>query len=603
MDFTQAEFMRFFNDNNRERFNDRLFVRNNEDIIRSVTEIIYSCERDKYFTLKVLSIRPIMNYEEIYNTLREHTEQRRKKGDKSDNIYDFINIKDSDIMLLEVIYFIRHNGTEKQKINGKMVDVTNPEENLQVLIALPRFVRKYYFYLNGNYYNATSQIIDGSTYNNSTASNSKVDSVTQKTMFQPIKIFRMFRDMIDINTGKVDRNIIYTSIIFNNHLDCMFYILAAYGLMYSMEFLNINNILVSQFPITEDGWSCYNKHNIYLAMPENCPDPIVQSLLVTIYDAIGKDTTVNDLYNQRFWLKNLGTMFKNASVEKGLFILDSVESIYDNITRKQLQLPDNMKENIYQIFRWLMREFPALRAKDNVDVTTKKSCIADYIARVYGTKLSSGIHRISDMGKKVTLKNVLKNIYIDPMYVIKFIMCMNNLIDYVDMVNDNDATTALKFTYKGIAGLGEDGGSIQPIYRYVDPSHIGILDLDVSSTSDPGMSGMICPMTPIYEGGFFSQYQEPNNWEEQYGYLQREYLNRNPNVQKALVDEQKIEPYDPNANRIKIIEECLELDKPQCPIYNLEDRTIDYTIMGQKKREELSKTSTIKSLFTIRKDD
>lgn len=600
MDLTQAEFMRIYNDQNREKFNDQLFIRDNEDIIRSVSEIIYSCERDKYFTLKVLSIRAIMNYEEIYNTLRDHVESRKKKGNKTDNPYDFINIKSSDIMLLEVIYFVRHNGTEKQKINGKIVDVTNPETNLQVLIALPRFVNKYYFYLNGNFYNATSQIIDGSTYNNSTASNSKTDSVTQKTMFQPIKVFRMFRDMVEVNTGRVDRNIIYTSIIFNNHLDCMFYILAAYGLQYTMEFLNIHNILISQFQIIESGWSCYNKHGLYLAIPDKCPDPMTQSLLVTIYDAIGKDTTINDLYNQRFWLKNLGMMFKNASVEKGLFILDSVESIYDNITKQQLQIPVDIKENIYQLLRWLMREFPSLRAKDNVDVTTKKVCIADYIARVYATRLSSGIHRISDMGKKVTIKNVIKSIYTDPMYVIKYIMCMNNLIDYVDMVNDNDATTALKFTYKGIAGLGEDGGAIQPIYRYVDPSHIGILDLDVSSTSDPGMSGMICPMTPIYNGGFFSQYQEPNNWEEQYGYLQQEYLHRNPNVQSAITGGDNF--YDPNANRNKIIEECLELDKPQCPIYNLEDKHIDYTRLGQKAEEIKSSTINIKSIFTIRKD-
>ena len=53
------------------------------------------------------------------------------------------------------------------------------------------------------------------------------------------------------------------------------------------------------------------------------------------------------------------------------------------------------------LLRWLMREFPALRAKDNVDVSTKKMCIADYIARIYATKLSTGIHRISDMGKSI----------------------------------------------------------------------------------------------------------------------------------------------------------------------------------------------------------
>lgn len=600
MDLNQSAFTRMYNETHREQFNHVLFQRNNEDLINSISKIIYSCERDKYFTLKVLSIRPILNYEEIYNTLREHIESRRKVGDKSDNPYDFININDSDIMLLEVKYHIRHNGVEKQKIDGKMVDVVNAETILQVLIALPRFVNNYYFYLNGNFYNTTFQIVDGSTYNNSTANNSKVDSVTDKTMFQPIRVFRMFRDMVNINTGEKDRNIVYTSIIFNNHVDLMYYILAAYGLQYTMEFLHIFNVRVSQFPITEPGWSCYQKHNIFIAYPTGCPDPMVQSFAVTIYDAIMKDTNINDLYNQRFWLKVLGIAFKNASPEKGLFVLDSIESIYDMITKEQLQLPDDQKNDIYQILRWMAREFPSLRAKDNVDVTTKRARIADYITQVYATKLSGGIHRISDLGKKVTLKSVINAVYTNPMFLIKEIVGMDNLVDYVDMVNDNDATTALKFTYKGISGLGEKGASVQPIYRHVDPSHIGILDLDVSSTSDPGMSGMICPMTPIYNGNF-SVYDEPNNWEVQYGYIQQQYLNRNPNAQSPFADGFVQTSYDPIANRQKIIDESLALDKVECPIFSLSDPNANFTRLGCKLKEE--ENNKPRSLFTIRKDE
>ena len=137
----QSEFIREFNDENREQFNPKLFERNNEDIIDKVSKVILSCERDKYFTLKVLSIRSIMDYEEIYDTLREHEESKRKKGQK-DNIYDYINLRDSDIMLLEVKYLIRKNGVERMKVNGVETNVENPEQVLQVLIALPRFVNK-----------------------------------------------------------------------------------------------------------------------------------------------------------------------------------------------------------------------------------------------------------------------------------------------------------------------------------------------------------------------------------------------------------------------------------------------------------------------------
>lgn len=65
MDLNQSAFTRMYNETHREQFNHALFQRNNEDLINSISKIIYSCERDKYFTLKVLSIRPILNYEEI----------------------------------------------------------------------------------------------------------------------------------------------------------------------------------------------------------------------------------------------------------------------------------------------------------------------------------------------------------------------------------------------------------------------------------------------------------------------------------------------------------------------------------------------------------
>ena len=211
----QSEFIRKFNEENRPEFNPKLFERDNQEIIDKVSQVILSCERDKYFTLKVLSIRSIMNYEEIYNTLREHEENRRKKGQK-ENIYDYINLKDSDIMLLEVKYLVRKNGVERMKVDGKEQNVENPEQVLQVLIALPRFVNKYYFRLSGNYYSAVVQVVDGSTYNNSTASNAKSDCVTLKTLFMSVRIFRAFREVIELNSHEKMKCILYTSTIFRN---------------------------------------------------------------------------------------------------------------------------------------------------------------------------------------------------------------------------------------------------------------------------------------------------------------------------------------------------------------------------------------------------
>lgn len=599
----QAQFMRQFNETHREEFNPELFERNNEEIVEAIKSVVMSCQRDKYYTLKLLSFKAIYKYEEIHNTLREHEAKRKKKNSKIDNMYDFINIRDTDMILIKLEWLVRHNGVERIEEDNGTKEVVNPQQILEVLIAVPRFVRKYYFRLSGNYYTTIFQIVDGSTYNNSTASQSKVDTVTMKTMFMPIRIFRGFNTMVDKNTNKSISAIEYQSIIFNNVVNVLYYILAAYGMYGAMNFMEINCISITPHQFNHpDYYSFCKNDSIYINCPKVCfdNDAVVQSFVATIYDGISKDVTdPNVLFDQRYWLRNLGIIFKQATVEKGLFVLDSVDGIYDNITLNDLHLPMKDKENIYCILRWLIREFSNLRSKENVDVTTKRIRIADYIAAVYATKLNKGIHRISDMGSKVTLKKVVQAIYTQPMYIMNNISTMSNLVSYRDLVNDLDSLTALKYTYKGISGLGEDGASIQPIYRYVDPSHVGILDLDASSASDPGMSGMICPMTKLHgNDNSFSDYSEPNSWRENYKPFADEYMNGT--VSPIVFNTPPTLP-DYMAQRDKIVQEELDINRIICPIHNINDPNILYTcsqaIIDQDTENEP------KSIFTIRDDN
>jgi hypothetical protein len=603
----QAEFMRHFNEMHREDFNPKLFERDNEDIVESIREVVYSCQRDKYYTLKVLSFKAIYDYEEIYNTLRDHEEKRRKKNSKVENSYDFINIRDTDIILIKVEWLVRHNGIERVEENNKTYEVAYPEEVLEVLIAVPRFTRKYYFRIAGNYYTTIFQIVDGSTYNNSTASQSKVDTVTLKTMFMPIRIFRGFNEKMrplrlndkgEIVADKELKVIEYQSIIFNTTVNVIYYILAAFGFYQTSAFLEIYCVNIDTKPTIRDDYYCFEHHGIYISCPKVCfdNDAVVQSYVATLYNGIRKDTDINKITDQRYWLENLGMAYKNASIEKGLYVLDSLEGIYDNITREDLHLPMKDKENIFCILRWLIREFSNLRIKENTDVRNKRIRIADYIAAVYANKLNKGIHRISDLGSRVTLKKVIQAIYTNPSYVVQNVSTkLNNLVSYRDLVNDLDSLVALKYTYKGISGLGEDGASIQPIYRYVDPSHVGILDLDASSASDPGMSGMICPMVQLYgKDNSFSEYQEPNSWRDEFKPYNDSYYS---NTTSPISFTRELPPTDYMAMREKIIQEELDIKKITCPVRNISDPNILYTC-SQAEINKLEKEKP-KSLFTI----
>ena len=55
MRITQAEFSRKFDETHREEFNPDLFKRDNQELVDSIRQVVESIERDKYFTLKLLS--------------------------------------------------------------------------------------------------------------------------------------------------------------------------------------------------------------------------------------------------------------------------------------------------------------------------------------------------------------------------------------------------------------------------------------------------------------------------------------------------------------------------------------------------------------------
>ena len=59
----------------------------------------------------------------------------------------------------------------------------------------------------------------------------------------------------------------------------------------------------------------------------------------------------------------------------------------------------------------------------------------------------------------------------------------------------------------------EKQNAISGAYRNVHPSHLGRVDIDSSSNSDPGISGTICPLAELYDG-HFSEYTEPSTWND-----------------------------------------------------------------------------------------
>lgn len=505
-DVNQLNLIHQFNDEHRIPFNPDLFQDSDEGILEGVKQVVMSCNREGFFTIRVEGFDLIEDYDKIQMTLREY-EENRNKSDNRDNLYDYINLKDTDMRLLVVYYYIA---------------IKEESEHIKVLIGLPRTVDRYYFRINGNIYSAMWQIVDASTYNSSTSS-SKRDSVTLKTQFQPLRIYRYQTykkyDLTDLVTGEKVRCTYFTSFVFKKSFLAMKYILAKFGFYGAMKFLYLDYVQVFDHnPIKERDCSdlyVFEKHNIYIGVPRQLFDASVelQSFIYTVLYCITKDTTYANFFSRDNWLISIALEFNNKTVEKGLSILESFEFVLDIGTQEDLALPEADKKDVYCVLRWMIMEFSNLKLKSNLDVSIKRVYRGKCISSLYAIKLSTSIYRISDIGKKANIDSIKKALRTHPMYLLNAITNCR-LVNYRNYVNDLDALVALKFTFKGIAGIGEKNNSMPNIYRAVSRYQLGITDPDSSSPGDPGASGTFCPTANIYDKGMLSEYQEPNSWRE-----------------------------------------------------------------------------------------
>lgn len=541
----QQELIRKFNDENRSSFNEKLFERSDDEIIQMLEKVILSCQRSKYFTLKVQNFTVVEDYPTIMKMLREQESIKSDSKDKDFNRYDYIALKDSDIKLLVVDYYIAVKYPKKEN---------QREKTLRVLIMVPRFVDKYYFKIFGNYYCPKYQIVDGSTYNNAN-NTAKCQSVTFKSLFMATRIYRYIVDFKFENTPTPVRGIYYNSSIFNKMVPVMKYILAKYSLLDTMNALGVPEFYVTDTNPNNDDWYTLKRYKVYLSMPKYIfdNDPVAQSLMYTVYLGISnKEYTADMLWKQIFWLKSLGESYNSKFPEKGMSVLESLESIYDIPTKESLRLPEEHKKNIYSVLIWIIREFSELRQKNNFDIGVKRLRLAEYIAALYAVKIAKGMFTFSDEGEKIQISQIEKRIFTFPDYLLKAIS-RDRIMVSKSNVNDLDAFGALKWTFKGISGLGDTKDSAIPSgYKQVHPTHLGRIDIDSSSPNDPGMSGMLCPMAKTYDN-YFSDFSEPNNWRNDVRDMLNEYK-KMKNLKQVYILQKEI-GLVPDDTKLESIEE------------------------------------------------
>jgi hypothetical protein len=514
----------------REPFNQALFVRSEEEIITLLKNVILSiCNKDNdldtRFVIRVTHFRVIDDYRQVKEILYNLESDKNRRNKRIEyNIHDYINLKDSCVILLEVGYHVEVNGTSADSI---------------VYIDIPKVVNKYYFKISGTYYNTLYQIADCSTYNN--AQNKKRDrNVSFRQLFQKHNIYEkhvkidMYNHDIEANSliPTNEQCINYTTDLFGINVCAIKYFLAKFGMAAAMRYLMLPPVyfkLNEPYIGKDSEYVYFNKDTIWMSTPKFFWDssPVLQSFIYTVYINLPKKcTNLEDIYDKDYWLMMLGQDFKNKNVEKGICMIDSVGRNYDINMQNELRLPDEDKADLLSIIRWQMYEFDALYAKDNYDMTYKKLKLSSYIAGFYAEKLSRALFTACKSINSLTADKLIKNLNIQHDYLLECLKGKdsNNLTCYKNNVNDDDIFSVLKYTFKGASGIGENKNNAIPVkYRLANASHIGKVDCDTSPAGDPGMTGLIGPYADIHQGNYLGDYKEPCSWREVQTNVMEEY--------------------------------------------------------------------------------
>lgn len=230
--------------------------------------------------------------------------------------------------------------------------------------------------------------------------------------------------------------------------------------------------------------------------------------------------SMENLDDCKYWICRIGTVGaarnKNLSsfMEKGTTNMFMIERLLNAVTQKSLRLPNYYKQNIYYLLYWLITNFDELRKYSNTDMRSKRIRKNEVIVNSsLGRKISENINKLIERKGRSKMNNMdtlLELFNFGSDIIIAAMRNLNDLVKSDDIVNDMDFIQDLSFSNKGPNSIGEGNNkSIAVKYRYLDPSMVGVLDLNVSSNSDIGMSGSFVPFVKLYDGFFFTPEHQP----------------------------------------------------------------------------------------------
>ena len=404
-------------------------------------------------------------------------------------------------------------------------------------ILVPMLTDDGYFILNGKKAKAIWQMVEASVYTQrgKTTLKSRMPIIMYKTVTKEmtdtegnIYPFKPYSYAMD-TSSKNKRFVKKTSNKAKNKFINPFCIFAAkIGLLGAIQFMAIErfvSIVQKDEPEYHDRFAYFPMDTLYIRVEKIALEHELIASLVGMLTMLATDEfpiTWENVNDPVYWVCRIGIVGTKHDkplsefYNKGITTIMMIERLLDNMTIRNLRLPEAHKRNIYEILRWMIVQFDELKVKDNIDINNKRVRKNEYIVKAtLGRKINDNINRVithrSD-SRQNTIDALLEIFNFGDDIIINGMRNINDLIKSDDITNDLTLIEDLAYSSKGPEALG-DGSSKNVMVRMRDvhPSFMGKIDCEYTSNSDIGMSGSFVPYVQIYDGFYFTPEKEPDS--------------------------------------------------------------------------------------------
>lgn len=383
-------------------------------------------------------------------------------------------------------------------------------------VRIPKELPGGYYIRGGKKVLPLNQVVDNSTF-------VKGNVLKFKTALYPIDLYTV-KIKLPMHDEKSEPCYVFRLNLFKKVMNPLMYYLAKYGVDGTIELFDLESVIsVVNKPIDPKNYHYIVVNDgVYVEVHKKAftAHDFVYKFAGSLYDAMTGDSKMNfkDSYSVEYWLERLSELIsKKRTISKGERTLISFSKIMDPTTKKRLALRGFHKKNTFMIVRWMMTNYNELLKKDSNDLRNKRvranECLAYYCDNYITRNLYSLLNTDNaPFDKYIRLLNS-----INEMTVVKATgggtSSPTSMFRY-ERYNDFDAIDLSRYTLKGPTGLNGGKNKTSPQYRDIYPSHLGRYDLNVCSSSDPGLTGYLTANVQIDENGRFdSDNIEPDNYD------------------------------------------------------------------------------------------